>query len=148
MYFNPLYDAYFAPLKHKHHYWFGGLLLACGILLVTFASSFAIPQDINLLMLLILGMFLVYYMMLSHPYKSTGILVLQSSCLINLTLLSGFFFFSYRQSNGSTLQLVAIGLSTGLVFIHAVLWHCIRNPCCDHSLAMSRTEAKTIRGRM
>ena len=133
MRFNPLYDAYFAPLKYKHHYWFGALLLARGILLVTFTSSFAIPQDINLLMLLILGMFLVYYMVLSHPYKSTGILVLQSSYLINLTLLSGFFFFSYRQPNGSTLQSVAIGLSTGLVFIqfcgtviHAVIapWWC------------------------
>ena len=28
---NLLYDAYFAPLKHKHHYWFGALLLAQGI---------------------------------------------------------------------------------------------------------------------
>ena len=77
-------------------------------------------------------MFLVYYMVLSHPYKSTGILVLQSSYFINLTL-SGFFFFSYRQPNGSTLQSVAIGLSTALVFIqfcgtviHSVIapWWC------------------------
>ena len=55
MQLNPLYDAYLAPLKHKHHYWLGALLLTCGILLVTFASSFAIPQDINLLILLIFG---------------------------------------------------------------------------------------------
>ena len=41
---SPLYDAYLAPLKHKHHYWFGALLLVRGILLVTFASSFTIPR--------------------------------------------------------------------------------------------------------
>ena len=59
MHFNPLYDAYFAPLKHKHHYWFGALLLAHGILLVTFASTFAIRQDINLFLLLVLAVFLM-----------------------------------------------------------------------------------------
>ena len=128
MRFNPLYDAYFAPLKHKHHYWFGALLLARGILLVTFASSFAIPQDINLLLLLVLAVFLVYYMVLNRPYKSSGILILQSSYLINLILLSGFFFFAYRQPNGHLLQSIAVGFSTGFAFfqfcvtvIHAVI---------------------------
>ena len=49
MQFNPFYDAYFAPLKPKHQYWFGVLLIARGILFIMFASNFAIPQDINLL---------------------------------------------------------------------------------------------------
>ena len=96
MRFNPLYDAHFAPLKSKHHYWFGALLLARGVLLVTFASSFAVPQDINLFLLLILVVFLVYYMVLNHPYKNRGTLILHSSYLINLIVLSGFFFFAYR----------------------------------------------------
>ena len=132
MHFNPLYDAYFAPLKHKHHYWFGALLLARGLLLVTFASSFAIPQDVNLLLLLILGVFLIYYMVLNHPYKSTGILILQSSYLMNLILLSGFFFFSYRQPNGPLLQSVAVALSTGLAFIQfcVTIVHAVISPWC------------------
>ena len=133
MSFNPLYDAYFAPLKHKHHYWFGALLLARGILLVAFASSFAIPQDINLLILLLLGMFLVYYMMLNRPYKHTGILLLQSSYLMNLTILSGLFFFSYRQPNGPLLQSIAIGISTGFAFVQffcTVVHAMIASWCC------------------
>ena len=128
MRFNPLYDAYFAPLKHKHHYWFGTLLLARGVLLVAFASTFAIPQDINLFLLLVLAVFLVYYMVLTWPYKSSGILILQSSYFINLILLSGSFLFSYRQPNGPLLRLIAAGLSTGFAFflfcvtvIHAVI---------------------------
>ena len=36
--FHPIYDASFAPLKPKHYYWFGILLFARGVLLVTFAS--------------------------------------------------------------------------------------------------------------
>ena len=139
---NPVYDAYFAPLKNKHHYWFGALLLARGILLVTFASSFAIPQDINLLMLLILGILLLYYMVLSHPYKCTGILILQSSYLINLTLLSGFFFFLYRQLNGSIYTTVSSYWALNWTCFYTILWHC--NPCCDCSLVLSRTEAKTV----
>ena len=117
MHLHPLYDAYFAPLKHKHQYWFGILLLTRGILLVTFASTFAIPQDINLVLLFIFGMLLIYFMVITHPYKSKGILILQISYLANLTLLSGFIFFTYTQVNGTDLQSVAVGLSAGVVFL-------------------------------
>ena len=133
---NPLYDAYLAPLKYKHHYWFGALLLARGILLVTFASSFAIPQDINLLILLIFGLWLLYYMTLNRPYKSSGILVLQSSYLMNLIVLSGFFFFTHTQPNGSLLQSIAVGLSAGLSFLQfcGTLLHAAITPWCCKGL--------------
>ena len=114
---HPLYDAYFAPLKHKHQYWFGVLLLTRGVLLVTFVSTFAIPQSITLVLLLIFGMLLIYLMIVTHPYKSRGILILQISYLSNLTLLSGFTFFTYTQVNGTDLQSIAIGLSAGAVFL-------------------------------
>ena len=45
---HPSYDAYLAPLKQKHQYWFGVLLLARGILLVSFASLFGISNAINI----------------------------------------------------------------------------------------------------
>ena len=132
MRFNPLYDAYFAPLKPKHHYWFGVLLFARGVLLVIFASSFAIPQDINLLLLLILGVFLVYYMVLTHPYKNRGTLILQSSYLVNLIVLSGFFFFAYRQPKGPLLQSIAIGFSIAFAFFQfcAIVIHAVIAPVC------------------
>ena len=133
MQLHPFYDAYFAPLKHKHHYWLGALLLARGILLVTFISTFAIPQDINLLLLLIFGVSLLYYVTLNRPYKSSGILVLQSSYLVNLIILSGFIFFTCTQPNRPVLQSIAVGLSAGFAFLqfcgtvlHAVIivWCC------------------------
>ena len=138
MRFHPVYDAYFAPLKHKHQYWFGVLLLARGILLVTFASTFGFSNTINLLLLLVLGITLLFYMTLIQPYKSLAILVLQSSFLLNLTLLSGFiiFAYTYTDSNKLTLQSVAVGLSTGIAFLQfcgIVLYAIIAPRCCYQS---------------
>ena len=39
---NPIFDAHLAPLKDKHHYWFGFLLVVRGILLATLALTYAI----------------------------------------------------------------------------------------------------------
>ena len=132
---HPFYDSYFAPLKPKHQYWFGVLLLARGILLVTFASTFAIPQNVNLLLLLIIGTLLTFYMARTHPYKSLAVLLFNCIFFMNLTLLSGFFFFTYTQPNGATLRSVATGLSTGVTFLQfccAVLTAIVR-PCCFKS---------------
>ena len=134
---HPLYDSYFAPLKPKHQYWFGVLLLARGILLVTFASTFAVPQNVNLLLLLISGTLLTFYMARTHPYKSLAILLFNCIFFMNLTLLSGFFIFAYTQpyKNRATLRSVAIGLSTGVTFLQfccAVLTAIIK-PCCFKS---------------
>jgi predicted outer membrane repeat protein len=117
--FHPVYDAYFAPLKHKHQYWFGVLLLVRGILLVTFASTFSISNTINLLILLTLGIVLLFYMTLVQPYKNTALLLLQSSFLVNLTFLSGFDIFAYTQPNKlkQILMEVAFGISAGIVFV-------------------------------
>ena len=145
--FHPVYDASFAPLKHKHHYWFGVLLIARGILLISFVSSFAIPQSINLLLLLFCAIVLLYYMIITHPYKSSKILIFQSSFFANLALLSGFFLFIHLQGDDTqpTLQSVAVGLSTGVAFlqfcgiiVHAVIaiipkrWGKLITVCCKH----------------
>ena len=145
MRYHPVYDAYFAPLKNKHHYWFGVLLLARGLLLVTFASTFGISGSINLLLLLVLAVALLLYMTLVQPYKSRAILLLQSTYLANLVLLSGFFFFTYTQRNRSTLQAAAIGLSISfalLQFCCAVLYAAITH-CCSGMAVRARNLEQT-----
>ena len=133
MQFHPVYDAYFAPLKPKQHHFFGVLLLIRGTLLVTFASTFGISQNINLLFLLILTTALLLYVTLVQPYKSRAVLLFQSTNLANLNLLSGFFFYAYTQSNRSTLQVVAIGLSTGMAFLQfcAIVLFTLIAPRCS-----------------
>ena len=78
MKFHPVFDAYFAPLKHKHHYWFGVLLLARVLLLTVVISTFNISQSINILILFTVGTILLLYMALVRPYNNIAILVLQT----------------------------------------------------------------------
>ena len=115
MQFNPVYDVYFAPHKHKHQYWFGVLLLARVILLMTFVSTFAIPQYVNLLILLVVGVLLIFYSSAAQPFKSTITLALHNAYIANLILLAGFVIVSLRL-NQQTLQIVAVEVSSGVAF--------------------------------
>ena len=112
---NPFYDANFAPLKHKHQYWFGLLLLVRGIVFVTFASNFSIPNGVNLLILLIFMGLLQFYMLTTSVYKSHALLVFHSSFFLNICFLSGFIIFS--NTNKSPLKASATLLSTGIAFL-------------------------------
>ena len=133
MRFNPVYDAYFAPLKHKHQYWFGVLLLARGVLLVTFASTFTVPQSINLLLLLTIGILLLFCMALTQPYKSKTVFFLQSFSLVNLTILGVFAIFAYSYPNGPSIQTIVVGLSTGVAFIQfcGIVLYALIAPRCS-----------------
>ena len=116
--FVPISDANTAPLKHKHQYWFGILLLVRGILLLIATSSFGIPYAINLLILLVFATLLLFYTNLMQVYKSTGILLLNSSFNMNLIILSGFFILTYTQpSDSQRVQMIAVGISTGCAFL-------------------------------
>ena len=115
---SPFYDAHFAPFKAKHRYWFGLMLLTRGILLVLFASTVTVHQSIYLLIILIFGITLLLYMAIMHPFKSTVVLIIQSSSLANLVLLSGFLLYAQTQNkNKQILRTIAAGISIGVVFI-------------------------------
>ena len=134
---HPVYDAYLAPLKHTHQYWFGILLLVRGALLVTFASTLGISAHVNLFILLILSIILLLCIAIVKPYKSVVVCFFQMSSIANLTALSGFFFFSYTQPNGADLRVIGVGLSVSLVFLkfcgivlHAVILKYGSKKCC------------------
>ena len=120
--FKPVYDAYFATLKGKHRYWFGVMLVFRGILLMAFVSTFAIPQYVNLLLLLVTGVTLLFYLAVVQPYecvqpyKSMAVSVFEGTFFVNLTLLAGFVMVS-SELNKPTLQIVAVGVSTGTAFL-------------------------------
>ena len=67
--YKPLYDAYFAPLKDKHYYWFGLLLLAQGLLLLVSSLTLYILPEISVLLLLAIAIFLFCYVNSVRPYK-------------------------------------------------------------------------------
>ena len=140
---SPFYDVHFAPLKPGHQYWFGALLLTRGILLVTFASTLATPQAINLLILLVFSGVLLFYMILSNPYKSHTILAAQSFYFINLSLLCGLIFFSYSQEKAEqATETVIVGASTGVVFLQfcGIILYSIYKVCCSYAGRVRRNE--------
>ena len=59
--FNPIYDAHLAPLKDKHHDWFGILLIIRGVLLIILTLTYTIYTKINYIVLLITASLLLFY---------------------------------------------------------------------------------------
>ena len=88
--FTPFYDAYFAPLKDKHHYWFGTLLLVRIALLVSFTATSSTLPFISLLILQSTSVVLLFYTSIRHIYKSKLVRTLESASLLNLIILIGF----------------------------------------------------------
>jgi predicted outer membrane repeat protein len=131
---NPFYDANFAPLNHKHQYWFGLLLLVRGMIFVLFASNSFIPNDTNLLILLIFVGLLQFYMLSTSIYKSHAVLVFHSSFFLNLCFLSGFIIFSHTKGKvKSSMQTSATFISTGIAFLQfcGVILYQIYSLCCS-----------------
>ena len=87
--FTPFYDAYFAPLKDKHHYWFGTLLLVRITLLVSFTATSSTLPFISLLILQSTSVALLFYTSIRHVYKSKLVRTLESTSLLNLIILTG-----------------------------------------------------------
>ena len=82
--FAPVYDAYFFPLKDKHQYWFGVLLLIRGILLIILTITSITNPELNILILLVTMTALVVYMSVKHVYKQAKVRALESIALMNL----------------------------------------------------------------
>ena len=142
--FVPISDAYSAPLKHKHQYWFGILLLVRGVFLVIATSAFGIPPAINLLVLLVFTVVLLFYMNIMHVYTNTRVLLLNSSFILNLIFLSGFFILTYTQPYWQKSQVTAVGISTGCVFLQfcGIVLYMMINQCTPrHACAKMPAEA-------
>ena len=126
--FTPFYDAYFASLRNKHHYWFGTLLLVRGALLVVFTATSSTSPFLGLLILLITLSMLQLYMSIRHVHKFKLIRLFESISLLNLLLLVGCTL--YTGDNRS----LALQLSTGFAFVQffAIIVLSIFKICCHN----------------
>ena len=132
--FVPISDANTAPLKYKHQYWFGVLLLVRGVLLLISTSSFGVLYAINLLILLVFATLLLFYTNLMQVYKNSGNLLLDSSFNINLIILSGVFILTYTQPHSERLQMITVGTSTGCAFLQfcGIVLYMLIKQCVPH----------------
>ena len=113
--YKPVIDAYFAPLKDQHHYWFGVLLLTRGILLLISSLTANINPAVSLFLLLVVATLLLCYMNYKQVYKRKSVLILESAFLINLLFLTGGTVYYYRDVGGSQ-RAILVYISIGIAF--------------------------------
>ena len=129
---KPLFDAYFGPLKDKHRYWTGVLLLSRLVLSLISSINVIGNDDINLLAVIIL----IFFLLVSLLWKSGGVYkiwiisVLDVFFLINLGVLSLFTLYNHKVSQFSdSAQYATIYVSVGsgfAVFCLILLYHCLK----------------------
>ena len=114
----PVRDSLFLPLKDKHRYWFGLLLLVRSILLVIFSVTYMINARLNLLILLITASILLIYMGWKKVYNSELVWMLQALSLGNLIYLSSGILYIKQ----SIIVYVSIGMAfiqfLGIIIVH------------------------------
>jgi predicted outer membrane repeat protein len=120
--YKPVYDAYFAPLKDRHHYWFGALLLSQGALLLVSSLTLQTVPAVGILVLLGVLMLLLSYMNCMQVYKRKLVFILESSFLINLILLvCGTLYYKYNED--ARVVVTCICLTFALVkFCGIIAW--------------------------
>ena len=123
--YKPLYDAYFAPLRDKHHYWFGLLLLSQGLLLLVSSLTLYTLPEISVLLLLAISIFLLCYVISVRPYKQMSVALLESSFMVNFIVLAvGYLYF--RDNKDGTTILLSLSITAALVeFCGIVIWNLI-----------------------
>ena len=86
---TPLYDAYFAPLKDKHHYWFGVLLVTRCTLLIIFISTYTIYPKVNYILLLVTTALLLCYSNYYRVYKNKHVQLSENFFFLQVVLVGG-----------------------------------------------------------
>lgn len=86
---TPVYDAYFAPLKDKHHYWFGVLLVTRCILLIIHIATYTICPKVNYVFLVVINALLLGYGNYFRVYKDKYVQFSENFFLLHLVLIGG-----------------------------------------------------------
>ena len=124
---KPFFDAYFGPLKDKHRYWTGVLLLS-RLVLSLISSIIVLGNDsVNLLTINTLAFILLALLWQSGGvYKNWPASVLDCFFLINLGVLSLVTLYNKANAGG---QYATVCVSVGSVFAMfclILLYHCLK----------------------
>jgi hypothetical protein len=139
----PVYDAYFSPLKDKHRYWFGAMLLVRGILLVLLTVTSVDNPELNVFALFMFIAFLLSFMSVEYVYKRINVRLLESAILLNLIYLSAGTMYRWESTETrSKLLMVSIGI-TFAQFCVIVVWSLIK-PCLGAGLRCRRSKGYDV----
>ena len=108
----PVYDTYLSPLKDKHQYWFGLMLLVRGIVLILLAVTSVANPELNVFVLFLFITFLLFFMSIKYIFKQMTVKLLERTTLLNLIILSAGTLYKWESTESkSTLLIVSIGIT-------------------------------------
>ena len=140
---SPVYDAYFSPLKDKHRYWFGAMLLVRGVLLVLIIVTSVDNPELNVLALVLFITFLFFFISIKNVYKQINVRILESAILFNLIILSSVTLYKWESTKlRSKLLMVSIGI-TFAQFCVILVWSLIK-PCLSAGWRCRRNQGHDI----
>ena len=136
--YKPFFDTYYAPLKDNHHYWFGVLLIAQGILLILSSLTSHLNQFVSLFMILVFVTVLLFYMNFMQVYQNTSVLVTESLFFVNLILLVGGLMYA---PNSEIDKKVIVSISISFVFLQLcgiIIWSVVWTYCLKRKFIRKR----------
>ena len=124
---KPFFDAFTGPLKDKHHYWIGILLLVrCVIFLIVFIST---SHGNGTTLVCIVFAALIILTLGGSKYKNTNLSILEQSYILNFGLFAaGTVYIQYVSFSGNQEALFIASAGTAfLQFVATVIFHaCVR----------------------
>ena len=151
---KPFFDAYFGHLKPKYQYWVGLLLLLRVLLLVLYAATSTVVPRVNILSIVIVGLFVLVYMKVAQTgfvYTSVALSLLEGSFILNLTILGIVKLYLLPNDPAHT---PVIYTSVGIAFIEFLIiitfhtWNRMKSLYYTHKRRRQTVETKCICGEM
>ncbi len=119
---KPVFDAYFGPLKDKHRYWVGLLLLVRGILFAVYAATPTGTTNVDLLATAVAVLVLTIFPNAGY-YQKYHVTLLETSFLVNLGLLTvGTLYINTSGGSQAALASTSVGIAF-VQFVALVLYH-------------------------
>ena len=123
---KPFFDANFGPLKSRHLYWVGALLLARAVLLLVFVVSSNSSDSALISVVAVCVLLTLYSGSVGHPYRNWLLSLLENSFFVNLVLLSVSTYYA-KLTASSQAPVVYTSISLALLeFLAVVCYHCYK----------------------
>ena len=139
----PVYDTYLAPLKDKHRYWFGAMLLVRGVLLVLLTVTSVDNPELNVLALFLFIALLLSFTSIKSIYKRINVRVLESATLLNLIVLSAGTLYRWESTESKSKLLMVSSGVTFAQFCVIVVWSLIK-PCLSAGWRCRQNKGRDI----
>ena len=123
---KPLFDAHYGPFKDNHRYWFGVLLGARAVILLTSSVVPLSSSSVNsMAIIVVVGVLFTHSYTVGRVYRKFYVSLIEAAFFLNLTILAATVLYTDNDSNQLTLSYIMTGAAFAkfvvIVAIHLFL---------------------------